>query len=94
MSASINNFKMCRLKTHFASDLVQHMRDSGHDLEDPLVNCPECKSNVPIACIEDHYSQCIQALFYRVAKCHMMIYYLSNDILPLLSFFTGNPENN
>ena len=58
----------CRLKTHFAADLIEHMRDTGHDLQDPSVNCPECKSKVPMSEIEDHYAQCIQGLCYSVAR--------------------------
>ena len=47
------------------------MRDSGHDLEDPTVNCPECKGRVPMEEIGDHYAQCIQGLVKSVARFHM-----------------------
>ena len=71
-------FQNCRLKTHFATDLIQHMRDSGHDLQDPTVNCPECKSRVPMSEIEDHYPHCIQGLWTRVSTSRCQIHFHQN----------------
>ena len=48
----------CGVKANSAADLVQHMNELLHT-QDPFVDCPSCKTKVPLDEIQPHYKDCI-----------------------------------
>ena len=47
----------CEFKGGFASELIAHMREEGHE-DDPVVKCPRCKDEMPLLDMESHVKGC------------------------------------
>ena len=59
--------RQCDSQAEFASDLVKHIKEQSH-MEDPLTDCPHCKSSVHYGDIQSHYEVCISKYNEAILK--------------------------
>ena len=57
--------RQCGMSADFAPNLVKHMEEQLH-MEDPQIDCPQCKNSFHFGVIQCHYEECIEKL-----KIHM-----------------------
>ena len=50
----------CSVKHSFASDLLKHIEEKGHE-GDGQVSCPKCKDTMPNAELGSHYEECVMS---------------------------------
>ena len=48
-------------------DLIDHMQGEGH-MDDPLINCPQCRNRYPVDEISAHYMTCVSS-GWKLKKC-------------------------
>ena len=59
---SHNLIERCLQREDFASELVKHMKEALHGLDDNIV-CPSCKIGKSLQAIETHYRECLKSKF-------------------------------